>query len=411
MRKNILGTLVGALLIAGCGSELGDDLGACSDPTLADMTLATDLDGIELRSVCQVGAGPGVFSSAHTYGVSCSSSTCQNAVTASDAGPLGWREQGQIICDYHLIGMKGDELVANASSDAELAQLFGSIDTVAEAEVVAAVNHLDCKRAGKRDGALYVLGSEMIADCPVRMQDVLYRIDADGSVHKTERGDISEDGSCVGRRPAGLGPRSEPPTGNALGDYLARSAELEAASVVAFQILEAELTEHGAAADLVQRTRAAAEDEIVHARLMQRLAERFGGEVQARSVRVGAPRDLEAIALENAVEGCVAETWGCLLGMHQALHAEPGLRIAYQRIAADEARHAQLSWDIAAWAESQLDAAAQARITQHRARAVAALAQRLASASEPSEAERTLGLPDQAARRRLFGQLEAKLWS
>jgi len=439
MRKNILGTLAGALLLAGCGglgvgssageggsagnggsgsnggggggSKLGQDLSACSEPKLADMSLATELDGIEIRVLCQFGSEAAEARIEHTYGASCSSSTCKDAVAASDAGPLGWREQIQLTCDYHVVGMLGDELVTNASNNAELERLFGSIDTVAEAQVVAAVNHLGCQGVGERDGALHVLGSAMIALCPIRMQEVLYRIDADASVHEIERGAIREDGACVGRRPAGLAERDEASTGNVMGDYFARSAELEAASVVAFQILEAELALHGAEADLVQRSRAAAEDEIVHARLMQRLAERFGGEVQARSVRVGAPRDLEAIALENAVEGCVAETWGCLLGMHQALHAEPGLRIAYQRIAADEARHAQLSWDIAAWAESQLDEAAVARIAAHRARAVAALAQRLAVGSEPSDAERALGLPDSAARRRLFGELEATLWS
>jgi hypothetical protein len=332
-------------------------------------------------------------------------------VAASDAGPLGWRQQVQLTCDYHVIGMLGDQLVVNASSNAELERLLGSIDTVAEAEVVAAVNHLGCKVTGERDGALYVLGEQMIALCPVQMQEVLYRIDADASVHEIERGAISEDNSCVGRRPAGLAERGEAPVGNAMGDYLARSAELEAASVAAFTILAAELACHGADRALLQRTRAAAEDEIVHARLMQRLAERFGGKVQARSVRVGLPRDLEAIALENAVEGCVAETWGCLLGMHQALHAAPGLRTAYQRIAADEARHAQLSWDIAAWAEGQLGDAAVARIAAHRARAVAALATRLAAGSDLTETERALGLPDPAARRRLFEQLETKLWS
>ena len=93
------------------------------------------------------------------------------------------------------------------------------------------------------------------------------------------------------------------------------------------------------------------------------------------TVTAGAGHLQAAVALENALEGCVAETWGCLLGMHQAQHAKSLLlRLAYRRIASDEARHAQLSWDIADWADAALDAAARERIAGCRAQAVHELA-------------------------------------
>jgi hypothetical protein len=211
---------------------------------------------------------------------------------------------------------------------------------------------------------------------------------------------------------ASAGDGSEVRSVCSIDDYLARSAELEAAAVVAFQVLEAELCAHGAPQRLLERTRAAARDEVLHARLMQRLAARFGGEVTPRSIRVGPIRDLEQVALENALEGCVAETWGCLLGMHQALHATHArLRSAYRRIAADEARHAQLSWDVADWAERQLPASAASRVAERRARAVSELSRGLASETLPGPLERQLGLPGADARQKLFAQLRARVWS
>jgi rubrerythrin len=190
---------------------------------------------------------------------------------------------------------------------------------------------------------------------------------------------------------------------------------MEAASVVAFQVLTAELSAYGAPEELLERSRRAAHDEVRHARMMQRLAQRFGSEVSPRSVRVSGVRDLETIARENAVEGCVMETWGCLIGLHQARRARPGLRRVYRQIAADEARHAQLSWDIATWAETQLSPEAVARVNAAKERALAELEERLEyetdHESEATPAEEALGLPDSRTRRRLFGHLRQALWT
>jgi hypothetical protein len=197
-----------------------------------------------------------------------------------------------------------------------------------------------------------------------------------------------------------------------VGDFLARSAELEAASVIAFRVLESELRAHGAPTELLKRVDEAAQDEVTHARIMSHLAERFGGRPGERSVRLGQVRALETIALENSVEGCVAETWGCQIGMHQAEHAfVPLLRRVYQRIARDEARHAQLSWDIADWAATKLDSAARDRVAQRRAEAVHELASHLSHESEPESVREVLGLPDADTRRRLFEHVNHALWS
>ncbi|HSC88654.1 MAG TPA: hypothetical protein VLC09_15330, partial [Polyangiaceae bacterium] len=53
------------------------------------------------------------------------------------------------------------------------------------------------------------------------------------------------------------------------------------------------------------------------------------------------------LAIENAREGCVAETQAALLVARQASAAtNEELRVDLARIAADEASHAQLAWDL-----------------------------------------------------------------
>ncbi|GEM_PF-3981000 len=64
-----------------------------------------------------------------------------------------------------------------------------------------------------------------------------------------------------------------------------------------------------------------------------------------------------AVASENAVEGCVRETWAARVGRHQARFAKiASMRAAMAEIAADEARHAALAWDLDTWARSHLGA-------------------------------------------------------
>jgi hypothetical protein len=107
------------------------------------------------------------------------------------------------------------------------------------------------------------------------------------------------------------------------------------------------------------------------------------------------------------------ETWGCLIGLHQARRARPGLRRVYRQIAADEARHAQLSWDIATWAETQLTPEAVERVNAAKEQALAELEERLEHEREnaATPAEEALGLPDSGTRRRLFGHLRQALWT
>lgn len=153
-----------------------------------------------------------------------------------------------------------------------------------------------------------------------------------------------------GRRPAGLQPA--PARGRSeLGKLFAEMAHLEAASVPAFRRLALELSAHGAPSDLVLRALASARDEERHAAAVGGLALRFGGEVAPLEIDDCAVRPLEAIAAENASEGCVREAYGALTAAWMASAAgDAEVRATFAAVAGDELCHAELSWDIASWA-------------------------------------------------------------
>lgn len=166
----------------------------------------------------------------------------------------------------------------------------------------------------------------------------------------------------AGRRPEGF----TEPTGlprEALAAWFSQTAYLEAAAVHAFDRMTRELHQHGAPVRLRRRSQRARNDEIRHARSMRAIALRFGARAPRPVATAPAPRSLEAMALENAVEGCVRETYGALLATWQAGHVQDA-RIAAElaRIAKDETEHAALSWQVHAWALRRLSEDARARV-------------------------------------------------
>jgi hypothetical protein len=223
--------------------------------------------------------------------------------------------------------------------------------------------------------------------------------------------------TSAGRAPPGLERRPRTRTsrsggggaGGPIGTYLARASELEAASVHAFRLLRTELVALGAPRELVAGARAAERDEARHALVMGRLARRFGGRYIRPVVRPTPRRSLEAIATDNAVEGCVRETFGALVATWQASHAtEPELARALAGIAEDETRHAALSWAIARWMKSRLDGAERGRLELACRRAVDGLASRGAVA--PPAVAAALGLPSPRVAARLVEQLRRHAW-
>ena len=89
---------------------------------------------------------------------------------------------------------------------------------------------------------------------------------------------------CMGRRPLGhTQPRQRGAT--PLAQTLAEAAHLEAASVIAFARLARDLVRLGAPAGLVARARAAAQDEVRHARSLGHLARQHGAQPAPVTVR------------------------------------------------------------------------------------------------------------------------------
>jgi len=188
---------------------------------------------------------------------------------------------------------------------------------------------------------------------------------------------------CGGRKFDGL---DAPPATTTL----ARMAWLEAASVHAFRRLARELAAHGAPRELVVAARACARDEIRHARAMSKLATSRGATVPPVSAPPAPLRDLESIARENAVEGCVGETFGALQAEWRAAHeSDVEVAEAMRAIAPDELRHAALGWTIAAWIDGKLDDAARARVAAARTEAARTL---VCDLERPDERTLALGL-------------------
>ena len=181
--------------------------------------------------------------------------------------------------------------------------------------------------------------------------------------------------------------------------------------MIAFEKLAGELLAHRAPRRLVRAARRAAREEVRHARVMGSFAARAGARVPEVAVAPTPPRPIEAIAIENAVEGCVRETFGAVVAMRQAGRARSGdLRRAMRRIAREEAGHAELSWDLGRWLEGRLDAAGRARVRDAQDRAVASLAREAARAPD-GRLVTELGLPTAAQARAAVDALRSSIWA
>jgi hypothetical protein len=163
-----------------------------------------------------------------------------------------------------------------------------------------------------------------------------------------------------------------------VGRFFASAAHLEAASVVSFERLARELEALGAPRALVLAALAAAADEVRHTNATTAIARRFGAETEAPEVTEPGERSVLAIALENATEGCVRETYGALCAHWQASHAgDLRIRAAMRVIAEDETRHAELSWAVASFLDGLLAPGERDVVARAQAEAIGCLAREL----------------------------------
>jgi hypothetical protein len=142
---------------------------------------------------------------------------------------------------------------------------------------------------------------------------------------------------------------------------------------------------------------------------MSRLARAFGGVPRRARVASVAPRRLEAIARENAVEGCVREAFGAVVAAFQARHAASGVvRRSMRGVARDEARHAALAFAVDRWIGGRLSDAARARVARARRKALGSLRRELRGEGSGAIFE-ALGLPTGTHARALLDALTRAL--
>jgi hypothetical protein len=309
----------------------------------------------------------------------------------------------------YLVYTRGDEVGFVAESTEALAAFLAPIDTPEEAAAIVARTgrYLSCTddpklayRAGAR-GFEVLVGAGGSCGHPPASSEIVVRVTTDGHLEDVATRQIRELTPCAeGRRHEGLTSipcvsRQAP----ALGAYFARAAHLEAAAALAFEHLEKELAALDAPADLQRAVRRARGDELRHARQVGLLAERFGTPACPAHARPMALRSAYAIALENAKEGCVRETFGAAVAALRAERAEdPAVRDVAKRIAGDELRHAELAWCLHEWLLSLLGEGERAAVAAAMREAEAELWTELGGALDP-ELARLAGVPDERMQR------------
>ncbi|MDP2273358.1 MAG: ferritin-like domain-containing protein [Archangium sp.] len=427
-RRALQVSIIGPVALAGCGPDTtGYTPLACDNFQISVRGLQPPVipDVVQLRVVtnrqfdAESARAPVTVNS---DGAACATATdvnaCQSSFTA--LSPMsGFASACLQICqDYHLATTRGDEVKAIASLE-ELKAFLGPIDTPQEALFIAFAQgyNLSCEQPDRGSAKSVGTGWEVIGTRGIAcgagtaVTRHFLSVTREGELTET-RAEIIERGAAncaIGRRPPGLSSSGTTDCAFALGRFFAEAAHLEAASVPAFERLSLELAFHGAPKALREAMLSAALEELEHTRITAELARGFGAQPVAPELQEQPLRSLRALAIDNAAEGCVRETFGALVAQYQALHAEdPRIRKAMIGIAEDETRHAELSWALDRWVLGQLDADDQSAVHEARARAVEKLRQELEA---PVEAilVREAGLPTAEIAQRLLSTVSLSL--
>jgi hypothetical protein len=292
----------------------------------------------------------------------------REAAKTMDPPPeLGGGQAGGFV----LLVVKGGE-AKTARRVSDLSAVLGAIDSPEKVHLVMWSNgyEIECDRWVKRTGdGFEAIGKKTVADCtPIITEEHRVSVRRDATIAVVERVEVERnENACIGRRPAGL-------VSHAKGGRFAHAAHLEAASVHAFRVLASELALHDAPHELIAEAKRSARDEIRHAAMMARFAKRFGATFEPPVVEPREPRSLFDLALDNATEGCVRETYGAVEAMILAeTERDPEIARAMHAIANDETRHAELAWSIAAWANERLHEADRGAIATAMTEAIAEL--------------------------------------
>jgi hypothetical protein len=429
MQSGQLDTLLRAILVTALA---GTSLVSCSDPiwddanydTVSCKTLLRGLapqlgvDSIELWQGSEQFTSDKITTKGWSViladGVECQGAGASSC--AADRDKAGHDPAVTSLTQVEIVGMppnhervlttKGGVVKAAGTKD-ELLAMLGSIDT--EEKLLLWYRYIrqgECEvKVHLEADHIEIKTTTTLSDCPTRTEEQILSVHRDGAVEVIEHGEQTSSNVCAGRRPRGLQP-SPGSQGDPLGQHFSAMARLEEASVTAFHLLAADLEAIGAPAGLIEGCREAAADEVRHARSAGQLALRFGADLAPAQVAPAGARTARELAVENAIEGCIRETFGALVARHQAVRSQDEeIRAALAIIAEEETRHAALSWRIQGWLEQERSCGGV--LTATRAGAFAQLRAEIL-ASEPASPAIT-GLPDQATALRLLDGLEGAL--
>ena len=304
-----------------------------------------------------------------------------------------------------------------ATTNAELAAFLAPIDSEAEAMLLVQALGFDvaCDRGGAKPEAdgFQVQAFQRPGCGPAGITRFIQQVDEAGNVSVVDTTvERKPSPNCaVGRRPPGLLPAAPYASSSTAARYWTEAARLEAASVGAFRRLRRELAMHGAPRSLLDGARRAAREEVTHARMVSRLARAFGAEPEPVRVSPMPLRDLETVAVENAIEGCVRETYGALVSFWQARAAShPAVREVFAQIAEDELSHAALAWQVAGWIEGRLPPEARDRVSTARREAIDALLDELEADVGP-ELTALAGVPEPRTALALAAHMRKSIWA
>jgi hypothetical protein len=341
----------------------------------------------------------------------------ERCASAQDPGACSARvDAANSMLGRHLLTVEGDQVRAWVMPGA--LSLLGDIDTAEEALWIA-INSgyiVSCGTSGTSTDAGYRIADLTLSAggaCAPNLSIDTIVIGPDADIDVLDSMPLPPEPTCaVGRRPPGLRSAHLVRTRCALGEHFARAAHMEAASVPAFAAIARDLAAQRAPLGLRIAAERARRDEVRHARMMARLARRFGVAPVRPVVARSAVRSRLELALDNAIEGCVNETYAALEATHQAAVAsDPQVRAVHARIAADETRHAAFSFALQRWLVPQLGASDQERVSAARERAVVALGRTLERTRVPRSLQQAGGLPAPETALALHATLARSVWS
>jgi hypothetical protein len=398
------------------------------------LTLASNVEGVVFFSASPYG---GSTNKAVTLGKPCTASVdpikCRSTIDAyaqpaslPPAPPpppqIGWDEfpSGQVRSSVGFaIVTKGDSIQEVRSLGA-LLPLIAPIETAQEAQAWAQLNFkgATCEstnnaQTGNASYQLRSVTTECVSDAKGSFDvttETVYTVSVNGDIITTSTKELSRKPTAAcpvaGRNPFSPIAHATASTADVCGRYLGTMAHLEGCAVLAFEELAQELVRFGAPESLISRAKEAADDERRHQATMTSYARMYGADVAAAQSSPHRYASLFELALHNAQEGCVRETYGALVALHQAARAgDAALRSDLVQIAQEEVRHAEWSHDLALWLETQLTEAENLQVQLAKRQALLQLHQE--NQQNPERAlQDSVGLPSAEVAAHLFAGLE-----